>query len=418
MEVAEHPFAPEDVMAYVDRELPIDQVATIEAHLAQCVRCSALNQELRDVSREVTAWEVEPPPPTLRAPGTPDAPARALWRRLWPQRLAAWHLVAAPVVVVIGFAWIGTRAPAPGPGRVYPETLDTSARLAPPPAAGPAPGGVPDLAGQPSRRAQGQLGWGGWAKGAQGQGQPGQAAGDALAAEPLEPGLASQKIVRTATLRVMTADFDAARPAVERILAGVGGFVGQLAVSGERAQSRSLSATVRVPADRLMTALTAFRQLGQVVAESQGADDVTEQMVDLSARLANARNTEKRLMLVLQQRTGKVADVLEVEREIARVRESIERMDADRTTLDRRVTYATITLEIVEPHKAALDLGPITVSDRFRNAAVDGVRQASESALGVVLFATRTVPTLLIWAAIGAWPALFIVRRLRSLRAV
>lgn len=252
-----------------------------------------------------------------------------------------------------------------------------------------------------------------WAK----QGQQGQAPPTARTSPPPDQGM-TQKIVRTATLRVMAPDFDAARPAVERILADVGGFVGQLVVSGERTQSRSLSATVRVPADRLATALASFRQLGQVVTESQGADDVTEQMVDLSARLANARNTEKRLTLVLQQRTGKVADILEVEREIARVRESIERMDAERTAIDRRVTYATITLEIVEPHKAALDLGPITVSDRLRNAAVDGIREASESALRAVLFTARTLPTLLIWAAIGAWPAVVLVRRLRSPRAV
>ena len=151
------------------------------------------------------------------------------------------------------------------------------------------------------------------------------------------------------------------------------------------------------------------------MAESQGADDVTERMVDLSARLANARNTEKRLTAVLEQRTGKVADVLEVEREIARVREEIERMDAERTTLDLRVTYATITLVILEPRKAALDLGPITVSDRLRNAAIDGVRQAWESALRALLFAMRTMPTLLVWVAIAAWPALIVIRRLRSL---
>jgi uncharacterized protein DUF4349 len=49
-------------------------------------------------------------------------------------------------------------------------------------------------------------------------------------------------------------------------------------------------------------------------------------VVDIEARLANGRNTEKRLGEVLRNRTGKVSDVLEVEREIARVREEIERL--------------------------------------------------------------------------------------------
>ena len=65
---------------------------------------------------------------------------------------------------------------------------------------------------------------------------------------------------------------------------------------------------------------------------------MTTQTTDLDARLSNAGETEKRLVAVLQQRTGKVADVLEVEREIARVREQIERMTSERVRLRDRVT--------------------------------------------------------------------------------
>ena len=77
---------------------------------------------------------------------------------------------------------------------------------------------------------------------------------------------------------------------------------------------------------------------------------MTEQVVDVEARLSNARNTEKRLVDLLQKRTGDLADVLAAEREIARVREEIERFDAQRKNLERRVTYATLNLEVTEEH--------------------------------------------------------------------
>jgi hypothetical protein len=363
----------------------------------------------------MSAWRVEPAPLTLRAPSASAEPVRARWRLLWPRHAAAWQLAVAPLVVMIGLVWISRGAPerssnaralAVGLSGTVSEPLELKSPSPSPPAA-PPPAKDFGFGGWYGQRAPGQAG----AQGQQGQGT------SRANAEPREQRLTSKpQIAHTATLRIMAMDFDTVRSAVERIVVDAGGFVGRLDVSGERGDTRSLRATVRVPSDRLDQVLTALRRLGKVQAESQGADDVTEQVVDLNARLTNARNTEKRLTLVLEQRTGKVADVLQVEREIARVREEIERMDAERTTLERRVTYATVTLDIVEPRKAALDLGPITVSDRLRNAAVEGLQQAAESALRAALVIIWMLPSLLIWGAMVAWPAVVVIRRVRSPR--
>ena len=223
-------------------------------------------------------------------------------------------------------------------------------------------------------------------------------------------------VVRTAFLRLVTADFSSARSSIERTLVEVGGFVGRIDVTAAERQTRRLSATARVPADRLPAALAAFRKLGTVVSESQGGDDVTEEATDLDVRLANARETERRLVLVLQQRTGKVGDILAVEREIARVRQEIEQMSAQRTNLGQRVTYATITLEVTEEEKAALDLGPVSVPGRLRNALVDGIVDASELVIATAAFVTHLAPTVLVLVLIGAWPALALRRRLRVSR--
>ena len=134
----------------------------------------------------------------------------------------------------------------------------------------------------------------------------------------------TQKIIRTVSMTIIAKEFETVRETLDRLLRDVGGFVGTMQASDVR-NERSVSATLGVPASRLDETVRSLRTLGDVVNESQSGEDVTEQVRDIEARLKNSRNTEQRLTDVLRNRTGRVADILEVEREIARVREEIER---------------------------------------------------------------------------------------------
>jgi len=161
--------------------------------------------------------------------------------------------------------------------------------------------------------------------------------------------------------------------------------------------------------------MRSLRTLGHVVNEAQSGDDVTEQVQDLATRIANGRNTEKRLNDILKNRTGDVSDVLQVEREIARVREEIERLDGLRANFERRVTYATITLQVTQQRQATLDLGPLPLSARLRNAIVDGFQQAYESGVEVVLWLLRVGPVVLLWTLVLWMPVRYGVRIARRL---
>ena len=134
-------------------------------------------------------------------------------------------------------------------------------------------------------------------------------------------------IVRSARLTILTKDFDGSRARIETIARESQGYLDQLTAQGEVGSGRTLSATLRLPSGRTETALVELRKLGKVREESQNSSDVTSQYVDLQARLTNARNTEQRLTDLLRERTGKLPEVVEVEREISRVREG-NRADA------------------------------------------------------------------------------------------
>jgi hypothetical protein len=382
MTAAEHIVQPEELMAYLDGELSPERARAVQTHVTSCAACQKVADDLRGVSRDLSEWRVEETPSTLGAPEasmsaiSSGVPARSLRRWLTSRPAIAIELGGLAALLVLGVA-------------MRPGFYARSS--------------APSLIASDSPALEVRMGGGGG--GAQIAGQQGSVAPKGL------------MIVRTATIRIVTNDFESVRPAVDRILSQMGGFVGQVDVTGSRSMPRSLRATLRVPAARLDPTLAELKKLGQVVAESQGGADVTEQVVDLEARLTNNRNTERRLTELLQKRTGDLADVLAAEREIARVREEIERLDAQRKNLEQRVSYATLTLELSEERKAELDLGATSVSSRFRNALVDGVRSAADSLLEFALFAIRVGPFLLLWALVLALPARFALRRLRRANA-
>src|SRR5262249_14976306 len=178
---------------------------------------------------------------------------------------------------------------------------------------------------------------------------------------------------------------------------------------------RSLQASLRIPASALASAISDFKTLGRVERESQSGEEVTQQHTDLVARLKNSRDTEQRLREILQQRTGKIGDVLKVEQEIARVRGEIEQMEAEQKALEHRVDFATVELQLAEEYKAQLNPPAPSISTRIHNAFVAGYQNASETLLGIFLFFGEYVPVLLIWLAILALPFVLIWRRYRRI---
>jgi hypothetical protein len=114
-------------------------------------------------------------------------------------------------------------------------------------------------------------------------------------------------------------------------------------------QFRRATLTLRIPADRFDEATAGVRPLGKVEQLDVSVEDVTEQYMDLEARLANARRLEERLLQLLETRTGTLEQVLAAERELARVRTEIELYDGRLRQLASRVSLSTLTIVVQEP---------------------------------------------------------------------
>jgi hypothetical protein len=421
-----HQVEQEEVMAYLDGELAADRAAATAVHLSECAECQRLVAELRDVSQNLNAWKIE-----LAEAETPPAIANALaenrpvsrdvllahrshrrnWREVLGQR--RWALawvggVAAVLMFVFGTLQFQERNANNSFSQV--GSMDDSGSdrdhlavsLAPPSA--PAGKSVNGREFDERQRISANL---------QSAGVPGSPQQPDKGTGEHVPVTNGPMIIRTAELSLITKEFDKAQANLEGILKRHRGYVGELKAGGATGSGRTLTATLRVPADQLDATLTEVKTLGRVESESQSGQDVTSQYVDLQARLSNARNTEQRLTDLLRNRTGKLSDVLEVEQELDRVRGEIEQMEAERKNMSNQVSYATLNATIAEDYKAQLQVVPPSTSTRLSNAAVEGYRSMADGVVSLALFLLSTGPSLLLWCALLFLPARFVWKKVR-----
>ena len=133
-----------------------------------------------------------------------------------------------------------------------------------------------------------------------------------------------------------------------------GGFISQLATTGTPGRQRS-DLTVRVPQGEFFDTLDSIKRLGEVWAENAGSEDVTEQFIDLEARLRSAQREEEGLLSLLE-RADTVSSILTIERELASAYvPRLERLQGQINYLSRRVDLATISVALFPPEERLAD---------------------------------------------------------------
>lgn len=159
-------------------------------------------------------------------------------------------------------------------------------------------------------------------------------------------------VVRRAEIDLIADAPHAAAAQVGSLLSEAEGeFVQSSTVQGE-ASAAGATATVvlRVRAERLPVVLERLRGLGKLDRESQTGEDVTDQVVDLEARLRNERRVESELLQVMEARVNDdLRDVLELRNQLSAARERVERLVAQRDQVGRRVVLATMTATFKTP---------------------------------------------------------------------
>lgn len=140
-----------------------------------------------------------------------------------------------------------------------------------------------------------------------------------------------------------------------------------------------------------------LKELGKVDLERITGEDVTEEYVDLEARLKNFQIVKERLHRILEERAREVKDILEVERELARLGEQIERIEGRKKYLDRQVDLATITVNYYEPKAMAPE--PLNVVKRLKETIRTAIEAFINVFNGAIVVIAAILP-ILIWVFI------------------
>src|SRR6266567_4287037 len=159
---------------------------------------------------------------------------------------------------------------------------------------------------------------------------------------------ANRKLIRNATVQLEIVSFDGA---VQKITAFASEEHGYVATTSSQKQANGKlrgEVVVKVLPENLDRLLQKLRGLGELKNQTLGTEDVTKAYFDTDARLKNAHVMEQRLIDMLNVKTGKVADLLQVEKELGRVREEIEKMQGDLKYWDSQVQFATVTIALAE----------------------------------------------------------------------
>jgi hypothetical protein len=239
---------------------------------------------------------------------------------------------------------------------------------------------------------------------------------------------ADRLVIMNAAMQLRVVDLAASIASIRALTKAVGGSVSQLTVTSDSespapdaegstsATARipgpaSASLTLRVPAQRLTDVEAKVAGLGRLISQSSNESDVTQQHIDMSARLRNLRAEEARLRGLLA-RAGSVSELLAVERELSRVRGDIESMQAQLTYLEGQAAMATLTVALDQP-------GPVVRPSTGGWGLVDSVTTGVQAAAALVrqlITGLIAISPLIVLGALVWWLISWRARRRRALR--
>ncbi|HST58493.1 MAG TPA: DUF4349 domain-containing protein [Longimicrobium sp.] len=180
---------------------------------------------------------------------------------------------------------------------------------------------------------------------------------DTVAFAPEQPGMMpgtsavslNPMLVRTGQAVVQVDSLDQGIARVRALATRVGAVVGNTTISAGTEETRRAQMELRIPSINFDRAVAGLDPIGKVQSVNVTAEDVGEEYTDVSSRVANARRLEARLLDLLETRSGRLEEVLNLEREVARVREEIERAEGRMRYLRTRSSVSLLTIALHEP---------------------------------------------------------------------
>jgi Domain of unknown function (DUF4349) len=230
------------------------------------------------------------------------------------------------------------------------------------------------------------------------------------AGTPAAPSAISRKIIYDAQVDVIVNSVEPTAKRVTTLVQDARGYIAEQNITGSPGTLRSMRWKIRIPVEQFDSFVESLVALGELERNNRTSQDVSDQYYDIEARIKNKKVEEQTLNKILQERSGKLEDVLKVEVELSRVRGETEQLEGKIRVLENLSALATLTLNIRERDKYAPP--PPVVADfatQIARAWDGSLKSLVELGKSVVLWAV----TWAIWIpfyVIGALVAWIVIR--------
>lgn len=221
-----------------------------------------------------------------------------------------------------------------------------------------------------------------------------------------------RKVIRNADLQLESESPEDEQRQITTIAEIKGGFVveSQQSSSDNQAEKRdTVTMTVRVPADRFNDALNEIRSAAdRVIVETVKGEDVTEEFIDVEARIKTQKALEAQYMEIMK-RANTVEDALYVQSELASVRGEIEKVEGRKRYLENQSSLSTIRVKLQTP--AAFTASSSKFSGRLAESFGSGLDVALNFVLGLITFVVGALPFAVVFGIPGFLIARYVWRK-------
>lgn len=197
-----------------------------------------------------------------------------------------------------------------------------------------------------------------------------------------------RKIVKNGNANIEVENFDTAISKIKESAKTYGGYVTNSNMWISDSNKKSGHITVKIPEERFEEFGDSLIQIGKIDSKETSSYDVTEEYIDLQARLKNLKIQEKRYTELLAMAKD-VNDVLAIEAQLGRIRGEIESFEGRIKYLENTTSYGTFNINLYEPEEVVHEFGIKKAFDRAIDAFIISVA-------GIIILAGFLIPIVLV----------------------
>lgn len=213
-----------------------------------------------------------------------------------------------------------------------------------------------------------------------------------------------RKVIHQAQLELKVKNLEKAQMKIENKVAEYGGYVVESNVYREDEELVEGTITVRVPEAHFQDFLTDSEgEASEVVGRNVTGQDVTEQYVDLKARLKSKRAVEERLLAFMKD-AEKTEDLLKISADLAVVQEEIEQLTGQIKYLENQTSYSTVTITLSQDRIVVpgIDNKELNTWERTKKQLATSANLLLKAGSGIIVFIIGNLPILIILGGAGA----------------